>query len=166
MTSLNRKQKRRQAKRKKQNHPAPPTPPPPPATTVGEKLAAAKRLRRAGRLREALAQGREILDADPKQAETLHFLGSLSMEVNNFETAANLIGKAIAVDSGCAGYYRDLGTALIKLDRLGDAAYSFLGAERYPWFPSMTVHFGMTEAELTAAFSEIVAAVAAIPPSA
>ena len=44
--------------------------------------------------------------------------------------------------------------------------WSFLGAERYPWFPSMTVHFGMTEAELTAAFSEIVAAVAAIPPSA
>jgi len=113
VTSLNRKQKRRQAKRKKQNHPAPPTPPPP-ATAVGEKLAAAKRLRRAGRLREALAQGREILDADPKQAETLHFLGSLSMEVNNFETAANLIGKAIAVDSGCAGYYRDLGTALIN----------------------------------------------------
>ncbi|HJP54937.1 MAG TPA: hypothetical protein QF556_09650, partial [Rhodospirillales bacterium] len=67
VTSLNRKQKRRQAKRKKQNHQAPPTPPPP-ATAVGEKLAAAKRLRRAGRLREALAQGREILDADPKQA--------------------------------------------------------------------------------------------------
>ena len=130
VTSLNRKQKRRQAKRKKQNRPAPPTPPPPPATAVGEKLAAAKRLRRAGRLREALALGREILDADPKQAETLHFLGSLSMEVNNFETAANLIGKAIAVDSGRAGYYRDLGTALIKLDRLGDAACSFRHALR------------------------------------
>lgn len=98
VTSLNRKQKR----------PAPPTPAAPSVTAVGKKLAAAKRLRRAGRLREALAQGREILDVDPKQAETLHFLGSLSMEVNNFETAANLIGKAIAVDSGRAGYHRDL----------------------------------------------------------
>jgi|TARA_B100001964_G_scaffold237041_1_gene299838 Flp pilus assembly protein TadD len=132
----------------------------------GKKLAAAKRLRRTGRLREALAQGRDIIDADPENAETLHFLGLLSLEVNNFETAANLIGKAIAVNSRRAAYHRDLGTTLIKLDRLGDAAYSFLGAERYPWFPSMTVHFGMTEAELTAAFSEIVAAVAAIPPSA
>ncbi len=121
---MNRKQKRRQAKRKTQNRPTPA------ATAAGKKLAAAKRLRRAGRLREALAQGREILDVDPKNAKTLHFLGSLSLEVNNFETASNLISKAIAVDSGHAGYHRDLGTALIKLDRLGDAACSFRHALR------------------------------------
>ena len=49
-----------------------------------------------------------------------------------------------------------VGTPTWRVTRsLKEKDWSFLGAEQYPWFPTMSVHFGETDDELTAVFERI-----------
>jgi predicted O-linked N-acetylglucosamine transferase (SPINDLY family) len=75
---------------------------------------------RAGRLQEAEAIYRQVLQIDPEHKDALHYLGLIAYQVGKNEIAAELIGKAIGV-SPSAGMCCNLGLVLQALGKL-DAA--------------------------------------------
>jgi len=76
---------------------------------------------RAGRLREAEAAYREVLEAEPGQPDALHLLGVLARRAGDPARAADLIGRAIEADGDRPEYHANLGNALRDLGR-GDEA--------------------------------------------
>jgi Tfp pilus assembly protein PilF len=82
-------------------------------------------LHRAGRLAEAERQYRQVLAADPQNADALHLLGILNSQLGREEIAADLIKRAIARDPGRAIYHGNLGLTLHRLGRLGESLASF-----------------------------------------
>ena len=52
-------------------------------------------LHREGRLTEAEARYREVLAAQPRHAETLHYLGVLCHQTRRHDEAAKLIAAAV-----------------------------------------------------------------------
>ncbi len=83
------------------------------------------RLHRAKRLGEAERLYRQILAIDPRHLGSLHLLGLIAAEMNRPDAAADLIGRAIAIDGAVAPYHLHLGLALEKLGRKDDAAASY-----------------------------------------
>jgi len=75
-----------------------------------------------GQLAEAERIYRQILELDPRHADSLHLLGVMAHRVSRDEIAVELIRKAIAVDNRPAAYHSNLGTALQALGRLDEAA--------------------------------------------
>lgn len=65
----------------------------------------------AGRLSEAEALYRQILQEHPNHADALHLLGLIAHQVGRHEAAVELIGKAIAVNPNVAEYHNNLGEA-------------------------------------------------------
>jgi protein O-GlcNAc transferase len=59
----------------------------------------AVRHHQAGRLNEAERLYREVLQADPRHADALHFLGVLAHQAGRNDVAVDLIDKAIAQNS-------------------------------------------------------------------
>ncbi|MGF7175148.1 tetratricopeptide repeat protein [Azospirillum doebereinerae] len=96
--------------------------------TIAEALAIAADHHQAGRLAEADALYRRILEADPENAPALHLLGVLAAQCNAFEAAAELIGQAIRQDAGVADYHRHHAMALDRLGRTEEAARSYAAA--------------------------------------
>jgi tetratricopeptide (TPR) repeat protein len=82
-------------------------------------------LHRAGRLAEAEAMYRQILAADPHHADSLHLLGMIEHQRGHHETAIELIGQAIAVNSSQAAYHSNLGTVLQTQGKLDEAVACF-----------------------------------------
>ena len=78
-------------------------------------------LHQQGRLKEAQALFEAILRTDPKQFDALHLLGIIAAQTKNYQLAADLIAKAIAMNSSNSAYYSNLGLALHKLNQF-DAA--------------------------------------------
>src|SRR4051794_7085519 len=50
---------------------------------------------RNGRLAEAEQLYRQVLQADPRQPDALHYLGVVALQVGQFATAEQLIGAAL-----------------------------------------------------------------------
>ncbi|CAO3432761.1 tetratricopeptide repeat protein [Azospirillum doebereinerae] len=96
--------------------------------TIAEALSIAADHHQAGRLAEADALYRRILEADPENAPALHLLGVLAAQCNAFEAAAELIGQAIRWDAGVADYHRHFAMALDRLGRTEEAAQSYAAA--------------------------------------
>lgn len=88
-----------------------------PASPLEEALA----LHRAGRIAEAQARYRAILEAEPRHASALHLLGVAALQTGRPAEAVGLIERAIAERGDQAAYHANLGNALRALER-DDAA--------------------------------------------
>lgn len=67
---------------------------------------------RAGRPAEALALYQRVLAIRPDEPEVLHWAGVAAYEQNQFEMAAELIGRAVARAPGRPEFHKNLGNAL------------------------------------------------------
>jgi len=76
---------------------------------------------RNGRLPEAEEIYKQILAVNPRHADCLHLLGMIAYQAGDLETAADLIGKAIAIHSTGTSYYVNLGTVLQGQGKLDEA---------------------------------------------
>jgi tetratricopeptide (TPR) repeat protein len=82
----------------------------------------------AGRLENADVIYQELLRADPRNPDMLHLSGVVALQTGRHENALDLIGRAIAENSGIALYHRNMALTLEALDRAGDALSHFAKA--------------------------------------
>lgn len=88
---------------------------------VLQKLNCALQQHRAGRLSEAEAVYREVLEADPDNADALHFLGIIAYQQGRHDRAEELISRALLQNSSNASAYSNLGNALKAQGKLEQA---------------------------------------------
>ena len=81
----------------------------------------AVRLHQAGRLAEAEAHYRHVLDRHPQHADSRHLLGVLAHQIGNSEVAEQLIRDAIALEPMQAAFHTNLGNVLRAQGRWSDA---------------------------------------------
>jgi tetratricopeptide (TPR) repeat protein/2-polyprenyl-3-methyl-5-hydroxy-6-metoxy-1,4-benzoquinol methylase len=74
-------------------------------------FARAMREHQEGRLDAAEALYREILAIDPRQLDSLHFLGAIAHQRGRHADAVDLIGQAIAGNDRIAAYHASIGAA-------------------------------------------------------
>ncbi|MBI4292812.1 MAG: tetratricopeptide repeat protein [Betaproteobacteria bacterium] len=112
----------------------------------------------AGRLEEAQRCYEAILRRDPRNASALHLLGLIAHQRGDQTAALKYINRAIAIDSGVALFYFNLGNVLVALEEFEPAAAAFsralqLGPERFDaWF-----NLGKAEAQRSRGREAIVA---------
>jgi protein O-GlcNAc transferase len=82
-------------------------------------------LHRQGRLAEAEARYREILEQAPADVDALHLLGVIAYQQKDFETAVRLISRALQIDPTCAPAHSNLGTTLRDMKRPEAALASY-----------------------------------------
>src|SRR5471032_179335 len=68
---------------------------------------------RAGRLSQAEAIYRKILQVTPNHSDALSLLGAIAHQAGKRELAVELIGKAISANPGVANYHNQLGIVLL-----------------------------------------------------
>ena len=78
-------------------------------------------LHREGRLTEAEARYREVLAAQPRHAETLHYLGVLCHQTRRHGEAAKLIAAAVELAPRNSDYLNNYGLALRAAGRIEEA---------------------------------------------
>jgi predicted TPR repeat methyltransferase len=93
-------------------------------------LGQAVRLHQQGRLDEAQASYRRVLDADPRQFDALHLLGVIERQRGHAARAVELIEDALRIDPRQARAHCNLGAALQDLGRTEDALASYEAALR------------------------------------
>ncbi|HZY88696.1 MAG TPA: tetratricopeptide repeat protein [Gemmataceae bacterium] len=98
--------------------------------TSADLFALALRHHQAGDLTRAEALYRQLLQADPGHADSLHLLGVLAYQTGHAAPAAALIRDAIARAPGAAVYHSNLGVVLQALGRPDEAAASYEQALR------------------------------------
>jgi tetratricopeptide (TPR) repeat protein len=100
----------------------------------------------------------ERSEIERRFAITLHAFDDIDLADDLDGSAALLssLDAVVSADTYLPMLAAAVGTATWRVTRsLKKKDWSFLGAERYPWFPAMTVHFGETNDELTAIFERI-----------
>ena len=80
---------------------------------------------RAGRLGEAMAQYRRVLDLSPRHPDALHMLGVIALQSGQTETAIQHIQRALEIAPQLAQAHHNLGFALRAAKRLDDALAAF-----------------------------------------
>jgi predicted O-linked N-acetylglucosamine transferase (SPINDLY family) len=102
------------------------TPPPALAPELAAALLGqAAALQRAGRLQDAEALYRTVLDSQPQNAQALEGLGVLLLDDNRAEAALTLLGLAVRFAPQRPEAHYNHGCALIKAGRLAQAAQCF-----------------------------------------
>ncbi|HEY0837715.1 MAG TPA: tetratricopeptide repeat protein, partial [Azospirillum sp.] len=96
----------------------------PNTSATGARLADALAHHQAGRFHEAEAGYRAVLQAQPRNADALHLLGVLALQVGQPTAAVELIGRAIENAGAVADYHDNLGSALAASGRHREAADS------------------------------------------
>ena len=84
-------------------------------------FALARSHQKAGRLREAEALYRRMLDLQPSHAQSLHRLGAIAYQYGNHGAAVTLIRQALELEDQNFTFRCHLGVALHALGRLEDA---------------------------------------------
>ncbi|MGA8148514.1 MAG: tetratricopeptide repeat protein, partial [Gallionellaceae bacterium] len=97
-------------------------------TVIPQAIQEAIEHHQAGRLPEAEAIYRQILQVEPGHPDALHLLGMLAHQVGRKEIAVELIGKAIKVNPSEPMYHNNLGMALETQGKLDAAAECFCKA--------------------------------------
>jgi Flp pilus assembly protein TadD/2-polyprenyl-3-methyl-5-hydroxy-6-metoxy-1,4-benzoquinol methylase len=90
-------------------------------STVSGALAVAFEHHRRGRLAEADAAYRRVLESTPDEPEALHRLGIIAHQLGRNELALQLIDRATAINPLHPTYHHDAGIVLHALGRLDDA---------------------------------------------
>lgn len=85
-------------------------------------------LHQQGRLVEAEAAYKTILNADPNEFDALHMLGIINAQRNSFEEAERLIRRALAVDPNIPPCLKNYGGVLCNLQRFAEAVEAFTSA--------------------------------------
>jgi tetratricopeptide (TPR) repeat protein len=84
-------------------------------------LAAAVEQHKAGNLEQAKNLYRAILTQNPKHADAIFRLGTMALQVEQFEKAADFIKQAIKIGPATAPMYVNLGAALRNLEQYDEA---------------------------------------------
>ncbi len=121
----------------------PPVQPAPPTAGTAERLAAAVRLHRDGKLAAAAAGYEAVLNAEPGHADALHLLGLVADAQGQTERALALIGQAIARKPS-PRFFANQGPILARLGRLDDAVAAYREAlARQPDYPEALNNLGV-----------------------
>lgn len=83
---------------------------------------------RAGRLDQAEALYRRILEADPRNADSLHLAGMIEHQRGRHDAAAAMIRQAIAIQPDVAAFHSNLGAVLQTQGQTQEAAECFTRA--------------------------------------
>jgi tetratricopeptide (TPR) repeat protein len=89
--------------------------------TISQALAIAVQHHQAGRLQAAEQIYRQILQAEPNQAQAWHLLGVIAHQVGRPEIAAEYIQRAVGLDGAQADFHNNLGTVYLGLRRIPEA---------------------------------------------
>jgi tetratricopeptide (TPR) repeat protein len=89
--------------------------------TIVETLATGLQHHQAGRLQAAEQIYRQVLTAEPNQADALHLLGMIAHQAGQYAVAVEYIERAIALRGSAAGYHNNLGTVYRAMRRLPEA---------------------------------------------
>jgi protein O-GlcNAc transferase len=73
---------------------------------------------------------REVIDREPRNFQALHFFGRLRAQQQEFQEAADLIGRSLQVNPNAPAAHFNLGLVLTSLQRHGDAIESYRHALR------------------------------------
>jgi len=92
--------------------------------TLAELFDAALGHHRSGNLGQAELLYRQILQADPSNADAHHLLGLVAHQTGHNETGASLVRQAISLQPAVADYHANLGTVLMSLSQFEEAAQS------------------------------------------
>ncbi|HEY1922607.1 MAG TPA: tetratricopeptide repeat protein [Tepidisphaeraceae bacterium] len=109
--------------------------------TEQQRLEAGLAHHRAGRLGEAEQMYREILGENPKNADALFLLGSLSHQTGKLDDAVKLLNQAIEISPGAPNYHTNLGVVLATLGRLPEAAECY--RKTISLMPHAAVYFNL-----------------------
>ena len=93
--------------------------------SLAQVLEIAGRYLRIGDTQQAQTQYRRILRVEPEQPEALHALGIIAFQSKKYDTAANLIGKAIENKPNVSQFHYNLGLVFISLKREEKAIQAF-----------------------------------------
>ena len=83
--------------------------------TVAETLAWAMQAHKAGQWQQAEALYRQVLQADPANADALHRLGVLAYQARQHQVALSYLGQALAVRPQDASFHSNRGVILHDL---------------------------------------------------
>lgn len=92
--------------------------------TINEALKAAVELHRAGNVERAASMYRQILEANPRHAQTLHLLGTANFQLGQYQLAAEQLHAAIRIDGKRPEYHAMLTEVLRASGRLAEAIAS------------------------------------------
>jgi tetratricopeptide (TPR) repeat protein len=85
-------------------------------------------LHQQGRLVEAEAAYKAILNVDPNEFDALHLLGIINAQRNSFEEAEKLFRRALAVDQKVPPCLQNYAAVLCKLERFAEAVEYYTSA--------------------------------------
>jgi len=98
--------------------------------TIAEALTRAVQYHQAGDLAQAEQIYRQVLQADPAEANALHLLGMLAHQVGQHQAAQALIGQALAIKPHAAEFHSSLAAVYGALGRWDEAVASYRQALR------------------------------------
>jgi predicted O-linked N-acetylglucosamine transferase (SPINDLY family) len=98
--------------------------------TTAEALQMALEHHQAGRLHQAQQIYQQILETEPRHADALHLLGVVAHQGGQYDTAIDLISRAIASNPSVPAFHNNLGEAYRGKHRLPEAMASYQQALR------------------------------------
>jgi predicted O-linked N-acetylglucosamine transferase (SPINDLY family) len=98
---------------------------------IQEMLSEALQHHQAGRLPEAEALYRQVLQAHPDHHEALYRLGLIAHQTGRHDDAVEYLGRAIRLNPGVAEYHNNIGTVYKALGKLEEAVVHYRQALNY-----------------------------------